>query len=244
MVEAQPQQAAEGQAEELQVEVGRRLEGRGGGEVALIIYTSGTTGRPKGACLPPPWNPRQCPTSLSPFRPSLLVATLGHSRNVPHERRAMCLLTEPARHARRRAAHPRQPGGAGGHAVRGVGLGARRPHPALPAAAPRARHCQRAAVPAEHGWEPRRQQWLVPAVMHELADRHRGRKQGVRFTGAQPRACQGGLHRSCLHSSAATAQRHLTGLVAGACAEMLPKFSPREVWQHLQVRGAAARQAN
>ncbi|KAL4426407.1 hypothetical protein ABPG77_004701 [Micractinium sp. CCAP 211/92] len=49
VVEAQPQQAAEGQAEELQREVGRRLMGRGSGEGALIIYTSGTTGRPKGA---------------------------------------------------------------------------------------------------------------------------------------------------------------------------------------------------
>ncbi|KAL4430870.1 hypothetical protein ABPG75_006126 [Micractinium tetrahymenae] len=54
LVETQPQQEAgqpvdKGQAEELQREVGHRLEGRGGGEGALIIYTSGTTGRPKGA---------------------------------------------------------------------------------------------------------------------------------------------------------------------------------------------------
>lgn len=72
--EAQAAQADEGeQAAELQREVGRRLEGRGGGEGALIIYTSGTTGRPKGAaphptCAPP------CAKPWSAFLPSPSVA--------------------------------------------------------------------------------------------------------------------------------------------------------------------------
>lgn len=105
----------------LQQEVEGRLAGVGPQDGALIIYTSGTTGRPKGRLELPGGGAVVGDGAWRHVAPPARACAAIARMMAPAPLAVPCAIM-PCAPARRRAAHARQPGGAGGGAAAGVGL--------------------------------------------------------------------------------------------------------------------------